>query len=236
MSEWDIDALLRRLDPAANLVLPEADGPLGTAIRARALERPGRTPRRLVPLIAAVLVLVITASATALFVWSDEPAQPALICFSAADLDADRVELPADRLDDLTGCRALWQDGTFSADGVVPPLVACVVDGGGVGVFPGPAATCAELNLPVAVGLTTLAPAIELAERLTDIAPPEMCRPHAEAAAAARELLDETGLAADGWTVRRAGEPTDDRPCGSFGLDGPAKRVILVPIPRPAGG
>lgn len=61
-------------------------------------------------------------------------------------------------------CRGGWLQGRYSEtdpkvalnpkpapwDYPVPPLVACVLDGGQVGVFPGTDATCQELGLAVA--------------------------------------------------------------------------------------
>ncbi len=61
-------------------------------------------------------------------------------------------------------CRGGWQQGRYSEGGTkilldpqpppwnypVPPLVACVLKSGEVGVFPGDSTTCQNLGLPVA--------------------------------------------------------------------------------------
>lgn len=61
-------------------------------------------------------------------------------------------------------CAGGWQQGRFSATSpkislnpkpapwnyTVPPLIACVLPDGSVGVFPGDATTCASLGLPTA--------------------------------------------------------------------------------------
>lgn len=101
-------------------------------------------------------------------------------CFTTADLNdpANREEFtvataPNDTNPSLRDaaasaldiCAGGWQQGRFSATNPkisldpkpapwnypVPPLVACVLPNGSVGVFPGDTTTCASLGLPTAM-------------------------------------------------------------------------------------
>ncbi len=120
-------------------------------------------------------------TAAALGVFSAPPSERGIAhCYATVDLDdpsnhtdfmvaVTPQERDADGVGDaaaaaLEVCSGGWAQGRFSAtdpkvsdphpsrtDFPVPHLVACVLPGGSVGVFPGDDRTCAVLNLPSAL-------------------------------------------------------------------------------------
>jgi hypothetical protein len=127
----------------------------------------------------AVTLVLASGAAAAYVAFRPADDKASVVCYSAADLDAEsvpgarvavgRVMTAHDRenatetvtIDDpVAACVQAWQDGLLSTEGVrtvepdpaarheVPPLVACTLDEGVAGVFPGSPSTCERLNLP----------------------------------------------------------------------------------------
>lgn len=143
--------------------------------------RPRRSRRVLALTAGAVIAAggIGVGTAAALGVFSAPPTDRSMVhCFATADLHDpgnhtdEVIALPpgADQpLGDIASqaleiCASDWQQGRFSttdpkvrppqpqvSNGPVPPLIACVLDNGQVGVFPGQEGTCASLGLPLAI-------------------------------------------------------------------------------------
>lgn len=228
MTDHDFDELIQRLDPARDVDIPTADSVRGAAIRARAL-RQRRPYRRTLVAVAAALI-VTSAAAGAMVLWSGEPTIVAVSCYADADLDSDRVSGDVALGLGPQACARVWQSGAFG-DGPPPPLVACLVDDS-VGVFPGPDGTCGDLGLPrSAGGESALATMAELDTALRDIVDQTPCLTPEAAVPEASRVVMGLGLHESGWTVRQTADTTADRPCASFSVDQERKLVAIVPIP-----
>lgn len=135
-------------------------------------------PRRLIAgAIAAILIGAAGAgTATAFGFFSEKPTDRSVArCFATAELDRDDnfqfmtiAQPPGQPLVDTAAeavelCRYTWEVGMIGTEEPmsrlfneeeakkyhpVPPLVACVLETGDVGVFPGPETVCSDLNLP----------------------------------------------------------------------------------------
>jgi hypothetical protein len=201
--------------------------------RAGGGEGGGRRPsKRLVVGIAVATVgLVAAAAAWVVTRPADNPTRVA--CYAAADLEADTAPLAAGLGDPIAACEEVWRTGPFQAWGAVPPLAACVLASGGVGVFPGEPSVCDRLGL---ARLATEsgdwnARVTQLVDGLTaELAAPS-CVDVAVAADLVRQRLDQLDL--DGWTLIAPATVVPERPCASVAFDPPARTVTLVPVPLP---
>ncbi len=251
----DAFELLRAADPVDEAALPTHDSPQAQRALAEILATPRETTARETTAVtglrwsrrrvtAAVAVgfaaLAAIAAGTLLLRPVSEPV--GIACYDAPSLDAGRTAAASGvSADPVQACGDFWLDGTIanpavSPVGVVPPLVACVDDVGSLSVFPtdDPDA-CQRLGL--AVPEPDSLPGAEVVravnDRLVAYFAGVDCAGLADATVEVRRILDEAGLA--GWSIE-AGPPTAERPCASFGLDAENQIVVLVPIPRPAGG
>ena len=135
-------------------------------------QAPVRRGRRVAVAGAAfgVAVLLAAASTAAYRAWAPATDTSFAQCFSAASLDSlgttvTTASTSADpgpqAVDALEGCSTVWRAGlmtlgqpglvdraTLATDAPVPDLVACRLDSGAAGVFPGDDRTCFELGLP----------------------------------------------------------------------------------------
>ena len=191
-----------------------------------------RPSKRLVVGVAVATVgLVAAAAAWVVTRPADNPTRVA--CFAAADLEADTAPLAAGLGDPVAACEEVWRTGPFQAWGAVPPLAACVLDSGGVGVFPGEPSVCDRLGL---ARLATEsgdwnARVTQLVDGLTaELAYPS-CVDVGVAADLVRQRLDQ--LALDGWTLIAPATAVPERPCASVAFDPPARTITLVPVPLP---
>ncbi len=237
MTEHEFDEWMRDRDPARSASIPNPDDERGRAIRDAAIRRPG-SRRGLVAAIAAAVVLISAAAVGAVVWFNDEPGRIDVVCFAEADLDADRVQGDLQLGTGVDACTRPWQDGNFGGEVEgdvvgVPPLTACVLQNGAVGVFPGGTETCLELDLPVSNrGDTVVNPVRELDQRIrAAITGDGRCVPPEEAVELVDGFLAELDLADAGWAVRQTAPTSGERPCASYSVDEPALLVAIVPIP-----
>lgn len=197
---------------------------------------PAPAPRRfrrsrppLIPVAAAAAALSLGFTVYAMNRDVTEPS--GIGCYAAADVDANTVVVGADGRAPVAVCEAVWARGAFGPQ-ETPPLAACVLTTGAVGVFPGGPDTCEALELaPVdqsaygaeAGGFITLRTA--LVDRFLGAG----CVNEQAATDAVREELATQG--ASGWSVITKSRFTAARPCASLAFDAEDQKVILVPIP-----
>ena len=141
----------------------------------------------------------------------DRPDQ-APACRDAPIRDSNIVALaPGD--DALSRCGELWADGTITspmhAPNSVPPLVACIGQGGIVEVFPGPPTLCGELGLDPASptpdpGTNAVS---DLTNRITDELNLADCVDVAGAIDTVDAILRDVDLAH--WTIDNSSVPAD---------------------------
>jgi hypothetical protein len=144
----------------------------GTAEPQPAASRP-RTAwtrrRRIVVSLSTAGVVLVGGTAAAAIAWERASVRSQAHCFPFATTDfynpaygPDTTQSGGDSARSaVDACRATWAAGLLSStppytgSGVPaspPPLVACVLPDGVVGVFPGDGATCGKLGLPQSVG------------------------------------------------------------------------------------
>ena len=199
-----------------------------------------RKHRRVLILVPAVLV-VLAASGFTTYALTREPTHfESVGCFERASLNADVAVLSADGSLPTEICGEVWRTGAFGGveGAIAPPLTACVLDTGAVGVFPGAGpGTCAELGLAElpasyikkANGFAGLHDAIvarigEPASGSTRGGP--QCVGEYEALAIVRRELLIRNFG--DWEVRVVGEPfSAARPCADASFDTAEKTVLL---------
>lgn len=240
MTHWcDPFERLREADPAARRPEPaSADGAMARAMygevvasRPTASTSRARRWRRVAVFVAAAL-----ATAAAAYVLTRPVTEPLTVaCFRSANLTADRVILPASS-DIPAGelCRVVWEPGgEFAAEtgGRRPPLTACVLESGAVGVFPSRenGDVCQQLDAakpdPTSIDDTQMV--IELQDALVGQFLGSCLDLPAAAAVVEREL-DNRRLS--DWEVTNAQPFTTDRPCASLAIDPATRTVELIPI------
>ncbi len=152
------------------------------------------------------------------------------VCRAAAAIDADAVAL-APGVDPVSGCGEQWAKGLLGGnDGLVPPLAACISTQGVINVFPGQPDVCDSLGL--APAQHDLSPGnsaiVALQASLDSTINLAKCRPAADAAIAAEQILGQSNV--NGWKVvitpgAEAGQ------CGKAGLDSTTKTVTIFDFP-----
>lgn len=198
-----------------------------------------RRRRRMVAVAVAVVV-----TATAAFAWAvtRHPSDPlAISCFAESSLSSDRTQVAADGRDYRDVCAQAWSEGkVVTSVSEAPSLVACVLDGGSVAVFPGDtSAVCGRLGLAEATpeeapsdGQPTNAVLLaRLQQELIETFLDEGC----VSPSRGEELVDAalTRHHLKGWSVQRPPTFPTDRPCASLAFDPPAQTIVLVPVPQP---
>jgi hypothetical protein len=196
--------------------------------------KPPRPHRRrrwaLIALIPAAVIAV--AAVRHVLVTSPEDVVESIGCFDAANTQDNTTIGPSDGRDPVEVCKDLWEQGIVSVGSTSPPpLVACAIGSGAVGVFPGDQGTCQELGLShLPSGYPEAAERFvalreELVQRFHDA--PGGCFSEAGARAVVQEELDARGFG--GWTVEAARPFSQDEPCAMLGFDTPRKVVLLIP-------
>lgn len=183
-----------------------------------------------------ILVGVALLLAAAAYVLTRPVTEPLTIgCYRTPALDADLVVVPADpgpTAEEL--CQAVWEPGgEFATDGggQPPPLSACVLDTGTIGVFPSvegrdvcQALGLAQPDYPSDTGNQSI---IELQDVLVPRFLDE-CLDLPTATAIVEKELTDSGLT--DWRVTSKQPFTPDRPCASLAIEPTAKTIELVPI------
>ena len=181
--------------------------------------------RRLVAVAVAIAALVAAGAA---YLYTREPSRSLDVgCYQEARLPSTVFVVPASGAP-ADACRRVWRGGAFSPTPIPAELTACVLRPGTIGVFPGGPEVCGRLGLSKAsdipprraTAIAELRGRLSAASRDTDCLAPEETR------VLVQRALADIGL--DDWTVDGGGF-TADRPCTTFSIDEPAKRVVLVP-------
>ena len=220
----------RTLERILDLPLPVAAG----SPRRQAEQRHRR--RRRVALATGAAVVALVAAAAAWVVTRSASDTSRVACYAAAARDADVVLVQARAgVGPLAQCSGVWASGEFQAYGPVPPLAACVLSRGDVGVFPGDPSVCDRLGLPrVATDSGNDASvSVQLVDNLVAALAAPNCVDVTAAVDLVHQELDRLGLV--GWTLITPATAVPGRPCTSIAFDPPAKTITLVPIPRPPG-
>jgi hypothetical protein len=200
-----------------------------------------RRRRRIVFALVPAAVLVLAATGFTTYALTREPTQfEAIGCFDEADLGANVAVVNADGRDPADACGEVWRTGAFGEEGKVPPLRACVLETGAVGVFPRAGAeSCAKLGLAElpatyaaqAKGFAGLRDAIlvKLGAPATGSSPGSLkCVGEERAKLIVRRELEVRGYG--DWTVEVSPPFSAERPCATVSFDHGRKAVVLVPV------
>lgn len=266
---------LRDADPLAGRPLPDPSDPDAVTMRDAILDADAAVTslretvqRRRRWLVAGVAVTAGIATAAALAVRTTPVTDPTSVgCYDAASTRANTVVVGTSGASPVDQCRGLWESGALGPEGTpsdaTPPLVACVVEGGALGVFPArscddvdrsgrdvPPWTPPDVQLPD-VEVPALSPSEPSTEglpmpdfRTSDVvvrdalhqislAMLDRCLTLEQATELAEGVLDDAGL--EGWTVEPVVTWPDDEVCASFFPDAPEQAVRFVPDPVPPG-
>ncbi|MDQ1443587.1 MAG: hypothetical protein QOI20_51 [Acidimicrobiaceae bacterium] len=233
-----VDALaaLAAADPARSAAFDPAS-PRGRAVlqRAKAAAPTSgarrRRPRGTALATVAVVGLAGLVAATA-YVNTRRPSRTLDVgCYAAPRLDADTFVVRADARTAVQACWRLWRSGRFSPAPTPARLTACVLPSGVVGVFPGGAEACARVGRPLAPARAQAEPRVAaLNERLDAAVRDAPCMDEPTARGLVQSVLADVGLSE--WTVVMARPYQAGRPCTTFAIDEPERRVTLVPVAR----
>lgn len=266
---------LRDADPLAGRVSPGHSDPDAVAMRDAILASEHAVSplaavvrRRRRWLAAGVAVAAGVATAAALAVRTTPVADPTSVgCYDGPSTVASTIVMASSDASPVDLCRALWESGDvspgISGSQGIPPLVACVVEGGVIGVFP--ASSCDDVDrsgrdvppwfppdtetprvgapdgdraAPPTEGLPLpdfQTDDVVVREAMEEIRDSMMdrCLTLEQATALAEGVLADAGL--DGWTVGPVVEWPDGDVCASFFPDAPEQAVRFVPD-EPASG
>ncbi|MBA3380871.1 MAG: hypothetical protein H0T97_03245 [Actinobacteria bacterium] len=193
------------------------------------LRAPWQARRRRVYLVPVVAAAVL-AAATLAWAFTRGPTQHLSVgCYAAIDPNGRAAVVPATEASPVETCEKLWLDGAFGKP--PPPLEACLLPSGAVGVFPSAEGdSCKRLNLaPVPAGGQPPSALVELQNTLADA----FLKRCLSESAARRIVQDEfRRLNLQEWRVVTSGRFTPARPCASLAFAEEQSEVTLVPIPR----
>jgi hypothetical protein len=240
--------ILRGANPVTEEQLTEVASPsaleetLEQALSLAPARRVARWPRRPARPVRqrrtalALAGLAVVGLAWTVYVATRQPTTSLTIgCYAAADLRSHTEVVGSDGRPPTEVCEDLWRRGVFGP-GPVPPLVACTLSSGVVGVFPMAGSdTCAGLGtaLPTSLPPPSNPPEqdpIALRDALTAAFRAEACIAEPQARQIVNRQLAARNLS--DWTVEVTGAFSADRPCASIGLDLAGKKVLLIPAPR----
>lgn len=217
----------RPSDPAAQTIFQRI-----TTSDDRSTTSRSRRRRRWIPLLVGAVFLMGAAS----YILFRPVTEPLTVgCYRAAAIDADRVVLPATSDASATDiCSSAWAPGgEFAADsaGGVPPLEACVLDTGTLGVFPstGTGNVCEQLGLadPDPGSTDDNQAVVELQDALI----PQFldtCLDLTQATAVVESELASRNL--DQWQLATNQPFSAERPCASLAIDPVTMTIELIPI------
>lgn len=232
--------MLQRANPVRDDQLPEVSSSIleETFEQVLAKVRPMRPRRGMPPRRRAVVVLVVAAVAGVawtIYLTATRPTKPLPIgCYEAADLTSRTEVVANDGRPPTEICVELWRRAVFGP-GPIPPLVACVLPSGVVGVFPETGnQTCRQVG---ATPLQSPSPALtdELEETIAlrdalRAALLEACLDERQALDLVRSELVARALS--DWTVDTVRPFSSQRPCASVGIDAADRTVLLIPVER----
>ncbi len=167
-------------------------------------------------------------------------------CYSRPSLHASASVLSADARGPLADCAGAWLKGDIpdQSPRPPPPLRACVLHSGSVGVFPASASSdlCERLGLspltpssspsPTSTSSGGSSPGALPTLQLRDQVVRDLssaCLNAAGASHAVQQVITHLGLR--GWKIKVIGTFSSSRPCASPGFDEIARIVYLVPVP-----
>lgn len=151
----DVLERLRAADPLAGQPPPAPTDADAVAMREQILatdrdvvDQHQRRRRRRAAMVGVALAAAV-ATAAALLVATRRPTHVSSVgCYAAAATDAATTVVSATGANPVDPCRQLWASGDMDPDvtspAEVPPLVACVLESGAVGVFP--ASSCDQVG------------------------------------------------------------------------------------------
>ncbi|HLU31590.1 MAG TPA: hypothetical protein VK088_07485 [Acidimicrobiia bacterium] len=223
------------VDPA---LLDGPGSPKGQEMLARVLAiprvpNPSPRPRVRIGRIALITAILIAVPAAVWALTRGLSNPEAIVCFADVSVDADRAGAPFEGPADATACVSVWEQVLIESPqvepGEVPPLTACVLDQGSLGVFP-----TDDEGVCEALGLAVPDPAQQaeadavrgLLVDLVEFIETDDCMPMEAAEAGIRHILDESGFGH--WEIRSQAA-TDERPCASLGFEPENSVVHLVP-------
>lgn len=237
--EGDPFETLRRINPVDPSTLPEPARSRealdvmerilrGDVVpRFRWLRTLGHARRRRVYLVPVVAVAMLGAGTLAWALSRGPTQHPSVGCYAAIALDARAAVVSATEASPVETCREIWLDAFGKPP---PPLQACVLPSGAVGVFPSPeGGSCERLNLAPAPSEPP-SPVVELQDNLVDTFL-ERCLSESQARRIVQDELSRLDL--QDWHVITPGRFTSARPCASLAFDEEQREVSLVPIPIP---
>lgn len=241
-NEGDPLETLRRINPVDPSTLPEPArsrealdvmerilrGDVGSPERRRfrwlrTLGQARRRPAYLVPIVA----VAVLAAGTLAWALARGPTQHLNVgCYAAIALDARTAVVSATEASPVETCREVWLDAFGKPP---PPLQACVLPSGAVGVFPSPGGdSCERLSL-VPGPSKPAPPVVELQNTLVDTF---LARCVSESDARRIVLAELRRLRLEDWRVVTSGRFGSTRPCASLAFDEERSHVLLVPILR----
>jgi hypothetical protein len=188
-----------------------------------------RRRRALLVLIPAVALAI--GAGYALVSRASDPLNVA--CFREPSLSSDRALVPLQGNDLLMACQHLWdRGGGFNPQGSPPPpLTACILEGGGLAVFPSipNTDTCTALGLdqPTGEEIGEEHRAIQAVQEELFTRFMGACHTQREATTLVERSLRRHGLME--WRVQAAAPFTEDRPCATLAFDFLRRTVTLVP-------
>lgn len=209
--------------------------PTAQTLGARPLQLPrSRLIRNRRVLIPGLVVAILSVGFT--FYALRQVTEPLTIgCYARADIEADTAVVGADGGSAVAACEELWRQGAFGA-GPVPPLAACVLPSGAVGVFPSSGQdTCGTLGLAAVESGSypeEFDEVVGLRTALVDEFLARGCVSEQQAVDLVKEEFRARGLGQ--WTVEVSGSFTAERSCASLAFEPEAKKVSLVPVPSPS--
>ncbi len=204
------------------------------------LSRKVRVPHFRRRTVALVLIPLAAAIATAAWALSQEASQQLTIgCYASADLEAHTVVVPAGDASPTSTCRVVWERRDFGTP-TAPPLQACVLPSGAIGVFPSPdGQACNHLKLaplepnsspPSTRTAGQPGSSAQLKNALVAKFLANRCMNQQQATSVVQTELRRLRLS--GWQVRPNGVFINERPCAGLAFDEAHHAVFLVPMPK----
>lgn len=186
----------------------------------------GRARRRRIYLVPVVAVVALGAGTLAWALTRGPTQHLSVGCYAAIGLDARAAVVAANDASPVETCREVWPEAFGKPP---PPLQACVLPSGAVGVFPSPEGdSCQRLNLAPAPS-EPASPVVELQNTLVDAF---LARCVSESQARRIVLAELRHLRLEDWRIVTSGRFDSARPCTSLAFDEKRSQVLLVPIPR----